>query len=300
MARPVWTGSISFGLVNVPVKAVTAVRDHDVHFHQLDKKSGSRIRNRKVAESSGKQVDADDIEMGFELGKGKYVTFDTDELADLRPASTRAIEVTDFVPLAEVDPIYFERTYWLVPDGDAAKAAYQLLLAAMEDRERVAIGTVVMRNKQYLAAIRPLETALAMSTMRFADEVVPRSKVEGLPKRSAKPEAKALKMATSLVDALAGDWQPDQYHDTFTEELRRRIKAKDAGKEIVEHEEPEATDAKVLDLLSALEASVDAARSGRSRKGRTGKARAAKGRSAKAGSARSGSAKTTARARKSA
>ena len=234
MARPVWTGSISFGLVNVPVKAVTAVRDHDVHFHQLDKKSGSRIRNRKVAEGSGKQVDADDIEMGFEVGKGKYVTFDTDELSELRPSSTRAIEVTDFVPLAEVDPIYFERTYWLVPDGDPAKAAYQLLLAAMEDRERVAIGTVVMRNKQYLAAIRPLETALAMSTMRFADEVVPRSKVEGLPNRRAKPEAKALKMATSLIDALAGDWQPEQYHDTFTEELRRRIKAKDAGKEIVE------------------------------------------------------------------
>jgi DNA end-binding protein Ku len=299
MARPVWTGSISFGLVNVPVKAVTAVRDHDVHFHQLDKKSGSRIRNRKVAESSGKQVDADDIEMGFEVGKGQYVTFDTDELADLRPASTRAIEVTDFVPLAEVDPIYFERTYWLVPDGDPAKAAYQLLLAAMEDRERVAIGAVVMRNKQYLAAIRPLDTALAMSTMRFADEVVPRSKVEGLPRR-AKPEAKALKMATSLIDALAGDWQPDQYHDTFTEEVRRRIKAKDAGKEIVEHEEPEPTDAKVLDLLSALEASVDAARSGRSRKGGTTKARAPKGRSSKTGSARSGSAKTGARARKSA
>jgi DNA end-binding protein Ku len=298
MARPVWTGSISFGLVNVPVKAVTAVRDHDVHFHQLDKKSGSRIRNRKVAESSGKQVDADDIEMGFEIGKGTYVTFDSDELADLRPASTRAIEVTDFVPLAEVDPIYFERTYWLVPDGDPAKAAYQLLLAAMEDRERVAIGTVVMRNKQYLSAIRPLDTALAMSTMRFADEVVPRSKVEGLPRR-AKPEAKALKMATSLIDALAGDWQPDQYHDTFTEELRRRIKAKDAGKEIVEEEKEEPTDAKVLDLLSALEASVDAARSGR-RTGRTAKARTAKRRSAKAGSARSGSAKSSARARKSA
>jgi DNA end-binding protein Ku len=299
MARPVWTGSISFGLVNVPVKAVTAVRDHDVHFHQLDKKSGSRIRNRKVAEGSGKQVDADDIEMGFEIGKGKYVTFDSDELSDLRPASTRAIEVTDFVPLVEVDPIYFERTYWLVPDGDPAKAAYQLLLAAMEDRERVAIGTVVMRNKQYLSAIRPLEGALAMSTMRFADEVVPRSKVEGLPSRRAKPEAKALQMATSLVDALAGDWQPEQYHDTFTEELRRRIKAKDAGKEIVEREEPEPTDAKVLDLLSALEASVDAARSGRSRKGRNGKARATKGRGT-AGPARTSAAKNGARARKSA
>ena len=156
-----------------------------------------------------------------------------------------------------------------------------------------------MRNKQYLAAIRPLDGALAMSTMRFADEVVPRSKVEGLPNRRAKPEAKALKMATSLVDALAGDWQPEQYHDTFTEELRRRIKAKDDGKEIVEREEPEPTDAKVLDLLSALEASVDAARSGRSRKGRAAKAR----RQGPLGEGRlgeAGSAKTGARARKSA
>ncbi len=130
MARPVWSGSISFGLVNVQVKAFTAVRDHNVHFHQLEKKSGSRIRNRKVAEESGKEVDADEIELGFEIRKGRYVTFDKEELDELRPASTRSIEVTDFVGLAEIDPIYYERTYWLAPDGDAAKQAYQLLLGS--------------------------------------------------------------------------------------------------------------------------------------------------------------------------
>ena len=121
MARPVWTGSINFGLVNVPVKAHTAVRDHDVHFNQLEKKSGARIRNRKVSEKSGKEVDADDIEMGFEIRKGRYVTFDKKELEELRPASTRMIEVSDFVALDEIDPIYYERTYWLAPGGDAAK-----------------------------------------------------------------------------------------------------------------------------------------------------------------------------------
>src|SRR5690348_15725176 len=140
MARPVWTGTVSFGLVNVPVKAYTAVRDHDAHFHQLEKGSGARIRYRKVSEDSGKEVDADDIEMGFEVSPGRYVTFSKDELDDLRPESTRSIEVTDFVDLHAVDPIYYDKTYWLGPADDAGKAAYQLLLAAMEGQERVAVG----------------------------------------------------------------------------------------------------------------------------------------------------------------
>ena len=268
-----WSGTISFGLVNVPVKAYTAVRDHDVHFNQLDKRSGARIRNKKVSEKSGREVENKDIEMGFEVRKGRYVTFDKDELDELRPASTKTIEVTDFVPLEEVDPIYFERTYWLAPDGDPARKAYQLLLAAMEDRDRVAIGTVVMRNKQYLAAVRPLDAALAMSTMRFADEVVPRKDIEEVPSKRSKPDAKTLRMATQLIDALAGDWKPEQYHDTFTEELRARIEAKDAGKEIVEAEPEKPEGAEIVDLMAALEASVDAAKGGRRRKSRRGTTR---------------------------
>jgi DNA end-binding protein Ku len=272
MARPVWTGSISFGLVNVPVKAFTAVRDHDVHFHQLEKKSGARIRNRKVSERSGEEVDADDIELGFEIRKGRYVTFDKDEVRDLKPESTRQVEVTDFVALEDVDPIYYDRTYWLGPAGDDGKRAYQLLLAAMEDRKRVAIGTVVMRNKQYLAAIRPLDGALAMSTMRFADEVVDRAEVDGVPTRKSKPEPKALKLATQIIDSLAGDWKPRQYHDTYAEELRKRIEAKDKGKEVVEPETAEPT-ADVLDLMEALEASVQKAKGTRPKR-RTTKAKA--------------------------
>lgn len=260
MARPLWSGSISFGLVNVPVKAFTAVRDHDVHFHQVDKKSGARIRHRNVSESSGREVKDNDIEMGFELSKGHFVTFEREELRSLRPTSTKAIEVDEFVALEEIDPIYYERTYWLAPDGEPGKKAYQLLLAAMEDRGRVAIGTVVMRNKQYLTAIRPLDGALAMSTMRFADEVVPRSAVESLPARRSKPEAAALKMAGQLIDGLAADWNPDKYHDTYVEELRKRIKAKKAGKEIVDETVTTETPANVVDLVAALQASLDKAK----------------------------------------
>jgi DNA end-binding protein Ku len=260
MARPVWTGSINFGLVSVHVKAHTAVRDHDVHFHQIDKKTSSRIRNRKVAAKDGHEVDSDDIQMGFEISEGRYVTFDKEELDDLRPESTRIVDVTDFVALADVDPVYYERTYWLSPDGDAAKQPYQLLRAAMEDRELVAVGTVVMRNKQSLTAIRPLDGALAMSTMHFADEVIPRKDVEEVPDRRTKPDPKMLGMATQIVDSLTSEWKPEQYHDTFTEELRRRIKAKEAGEEITA--EPEApAEPKTVDLMKALEASLDESRS---------------------------------------
>jgi len=262
MPRPVWSGTISFGLVNVPVKAYTAVRDHDVHFHQLDKKTGARIRYEKVSAKSGRDVDADDIEMGFEISEGRHVTFAKKELDALRPKSTKAIEVTDFVALDDVDPIYYERTYWLAPDGEAAARPYQLLRAAMEDTERVAIGTVAMRNKEYLAAIRPLDGVLAMSTMRFADEVVPRKDIDELPARKSKPAAKELQMAKQLVDSLAGDWDPKQYHDTFAEELRSRIKAKDKGKDVVEATADEEPTADIIDLSEALERSLKAERSG--------------------------------------
>ena len=262
MARPVWSGTISFGLVNVPVKAYTAVRDHDVHFHQLDKKSGARIRYEKVSAKSGREVDPDDIEMGFEISEGRHVTFDKKELEALRPKSTKAIEVTDFVSLVDVDPIYYERTYWLAPDGDAASRAYQLLRAAMEETERVAIGTVAMRNKEYLTAIRPLDGVLAMSTMRFADEVVPRKDIDELPARKTKPAAKEMQMAKQLINSLAGDWDPKQYQDTYVEELKARIKAKDKGKDVVEEEPDTKKTADIIDLTEALERSLQGERSG--------------------------------------
>src|SRR5215218_3674539 len=218
MARAIWSGSISFGLVNVPVKAFSAVHDHSVHFNQLEKGTGARIRYLKVSDKSGDEVEADDIELGYEVSKGNYVTVTRKELDELRPDSTRTIDVGDFVALDDIDPVYYDHTYWLAPDGEGATRAYRLLLAAMEDQSRVGIGTVVMRNKQYLAAIRPLDGALAMSTMRFADEVVSRSDVEGLTTSSSAPPAKELKLATQIVDSLSTDWDPERYRDTYTDE----------------------------------------------------------------------------------
>src|SRR5579875_1090415 len=259
MARAIWSGSISFGLVNVPVKVHSAVRDHKVHFHQLDKASGSRIRYEKVAEKSGKEVDSDQIELGYELEKGKLVVVDPEELQELRPATTRTIDIADFVELSEVDPAYYNRTYWLAPDGEAAGRAYRLLVAAMEDRGRAGIGMVVMRNKQYLAAIRAREGALAMSTMRFADEVVPRSDIAGLPSR-AKPDAREMKLATEIIDSLASEWKPEHYHDTYTEEVRELIRAHAKGEHVVVEEAP-AAKAEIVDLMAALEASLAVTRS---------------------------------------
>ena len=274
MPRAVWSGTISFGLVNVPVKAYAAVRDHTVHFNQLDKKTGSRIKYEKVSSKSGKEVSSDDIALGYEVKKGSYVTFDPGEIDKLRPRSTRTIEVTDFVPLDEIDPIYYERTYWLGPASKDAVKGYQLLLAAMEERGQVAVGTVVMRNKQYLAAVRPLDGALAMSTMRFADEVLPKSEIDAIPSRRTKPSPKELKLATQIIDALSAGWDPERYHDTFSEELRDVIKRKAKGEKVVVEEAAEPT-ADVLDLMAALEQSVQAAK----KRGRP-KRRAAKKRSA--------------------
>jgi DNA end-binding protein Ku len=181
-------------------------------------------------------------------------------LEALRPESTKTIEVIDFVALDEIDPIYYERTYWLAPQGDRAIKAYRLLVAAMEDQRQVGIGTVVIRDKQHLAALRPLEGMLAMSTMVFADEVVPRSEVDDLPRRG-KVDPKALKMAVHIIEGLSTGWEPKRYRDTYTDALRSRIAKKQAGKEVVESVEEPA--GRVLDLMAALEASVDAPKSRR-------------------------------------
>jgi DNA end-binding protein Ku len=261
MARAIWSGSISFGLVSVPVKAYAAVRDHSVHFNQLERKTGARINYKKVSDKTGKEVSSDDIESGYEIASGKYVVVEDDELAKLRPRTSRTIDISDFVELARIDPIYYERTYWLGPDGEAAERPYRLLLAAMEAEGKAGIGTVVMRKKQYLAAIRPLDGAMAMSTMRFADEVVPQDDVDALPGKGADPDPKELKLASQIIGSLATDWDPARYHDTYTEELKSLIEAKAKGKDIVveAEEEPEAD---VVDLMQALEASLAAARKG--------------------------------------
>jgi DNA end-binding protein Ku len=272
MPRSIWSGAISFGLVNVPVKAYTAVRDHSVHFHQLDPK-GSRIKYEKVSSKTGREVETDDIKLGFEVTKGHYVELTKDEVEEMQPASTKTIEIGDFIDLAEIDPIFYDHTYWLAPDGDAATKAYALLRDAMEDEQRVGIGSVVMRKKQYLAAIRPVKGALAMSTMRFADEVVPSSDIEGVPKRAGTAKSdKEMKLARQIIGALANDWKPERYHDTYTEELRDLIEKRRKGKKVTVEEAPEEKgDADVVDLMAALEESVKKAKSRKKPAARTRK-----------------------------
>lgn len=266
MAQQVWRGSISFGLVNVGVRAFSATRDQKVRFHQIDSRTGSRIGYDKVAKSTGEKVDKDDIALGYEVEPGRYVTFDPDEVAALRPSATRTIDISDFVDLSAIDPVYYERTYWLVPFDEAAEKAYGLLASAMESEQRVGVGTVVMRTKQYLAAIRPLQGGLAMSTMRFADEVVGIEEYLDL-SEIAEPSTKELDLAKQIIAGLEADWDPEQYHDTYTEELRSLIEEKAEGGELTE--EPEAAGSaddggELVDLMAALEASVEAAKAPRS------------------------------------
>jgi DNA end-binding protein Ku len=277
MARPLWTGSISFGLVNIPVRMFTAQKDHEVSFHQLSKRSGNRVRYRKVDEKTGRELDNDDIVKGYEVADGKWVTFAEDELDELRPESTRTVEIEDFVDLAEIDPIYFEKTYYLAPeDNPGAKRAYELMLAAIKDRGRAGLGRVVMRNKQSLAAIRPVDGVLALSTMRFADEVLAPREVEGLDVGRTQVDTKSKKLATSLIDSLAGPFEPKKYRDTYTAELRKLIKKKAAGETIEPSKPPEPVGANVTDLMAALQASLENKGASKRSAGRSTRSRARK------------------------
>jgi DNA end-binding protein Ku len=265
MARAIWSGTISFGLVNVPVKLYSAVHSKDLQFHQFDPK-GNRIRQKRVSEKTGREVDFSDIVKGYEVKKGQYVMVDPDELQSYKPESTKTVDISDFVDLDEIDPIYYENTYYLAADGKAAAKPYNLLLEAMEKKGKAAIGKVVIRTKQYLAAIRPLDGVLALSTMRFADEVVPTSDVKnGSSGKEASVSSREVNMASQIIDSLSSEWDPSRYHDTYREEVLKLLKKKAEGKEIVV-DEPEEEEGQVLDLMAALEASLQEAKKGGAKK----------------------------------
>jgi DNA end-binding protein Ku len=241
------------------VKLVSATRSKDVRFHQLEEGTGSRVRQRRVSEATGDEVPYENIVKGYELSPGQYVVVEAEELETLAPKATRAIEIEDFVDLTDIDPLFFENPYYLVPDKAAAKP-YRLLVAAMEELQKVAVGRIVLRSKEHLVAIRPVDGALCVETMRYADEVIPVASLDGIPDEDVEPSKRELDMARQLIEALAGDFEPEKYHDEYREQLLALIDKKAAGEEIVAEplvEEP----AKVLDLMAALEASL--ARTGR-------------------------------------
>jgi DNA end-binding protein Ku len=249
----IWSGAISFGLVTVPVKLTGATKSRDVSFNQLDEETGSRIRLRRVSEQTGEEVPQSQIVKGYEIEKGRYVIVEKHELEALTPKASHTIEIEDFVDLDEIDPLYFENPYYVLADEKAAKP-YRLLVEAMTRLNKVAIGRVVLRAKERLVAIRPLDGMLCVETMRYADEIVATDKLD-VPGEDIEVSEKELAMATQLIEALSGDFEPEKYHDEYREQLLSLIDQKAAGQEIVAQPEPEAP-AKVLDLMAALEASL--------------------------------------------
>lgn len=257
MARSMWAGSISFGLVNIPVRVFTAVRQKEIRFHMLHDEDGGRIHLKRVCAKDGEEVPYDEIAKGYELSRGRYVKFSKEELEAIAPEASRAINIEDFVDIADIDPIFYEHTYYLAPDKGAGRP-YKLLLEAMRKTKKVGIARMVMRTKQYLCAIRPLEDALAMSTMSFADEIVSLDELDELPGKSAHPQDRELKMAEQLVDSLTTKWKPEKYKDTHREQVEELIQRKASGEDIVaDMVEPERP-AKVVSLMDALQRSLQA------------------------------------------
>jgi DNA end-binding protein Ku len=261
MARSIWTGAISFGLVTVPVKLYSAVSRKSVRFHQLNGPTGVRIQQKRVDPSTGDEVSYDDIVKGFEIGPDRYVIIEPGELESLDPKKTKTIEIEDFVDLTDIDPILYDHPYYLAPGAGGAKP-YRLLLDAMRESGKVAIAKVVIRQKENLVAIRPMEgDVLGMATMIFADEVVDPDRIDELDSaREVEVNDRELAIAMQLVESLSGEFEPDKYRDTYREEVLALIERKAAGEEIAVQPAAEEDEEPVPDLMAALKASLDAVR----------------------------------------
>ena len=296
MARAIWSGSISFGLLNVPVKLYSATSKQTVRFKELREGDGSRIRHKRVAEEDNKEVPYEKIVKAFELTKDRYVPLTKEEMAALAPEKTRAIEVKDFVDLDEIDPIYFDSPYYLGP-AEGSEKAYSLLAKAMQETGKVAIARFVLRNKEHLAALRANGGILTLTTMRFADEVVPPDELDdALPRKQPKVDKREVQMAQTLIDQLTTDFDPGAYRDEYREQLLSLIERKAEGEDVLAGatpEEPQAT--KAPDLMAALEESIAAVKGDGAGDGRATK-KPAKKKSKKAASKRK-SAKRSSRAK---
>ncbi len=263
MPRAIWSGAISFGLVNVPVKLYSATSPKTVRFHQLSAKTGARIRQKRVDPSTGEEVAFEDIVKGYELSPERYVMIEPNELDALDPKATKTIDIEEFVELSEIDPIYYDHSYYLAPSAGGAKA-YRLLLEAMNESQKIAIGRIVIRSKQQLCALRPIGEALGLSTMLFGDEVLSPDRIDEL---DALAEAEASKreitMAQQLIDSLSAEFDPSKFKDDYRARVLELIEKKAAGEEIAV--QPEAEDeGPAPDLMAALEASLAEVRSGSS------------------------------------
>lgn len=255
MARSVWSGFLSFGLVNVPVGLYPATRDQTLHFNQLHKGTSHRIRYKKVDEETGEEVQNDDIVSGYEIAPDEYIVLSKEELKEAAPGRSELIEITDFVDLDEIDPMYFRQTYYLAPRGKGSDRAYALLRQAMGETTKVGIAAFVLRDKEYLVAVRPGDDVLIVETMYFSDEIRDaKSELDSLPE-NVEFKGRELDIAKQLVNSLSTKWTPDKYKNTYRDRVEALIEEKRKGREVViHHEAPPKTN--VIDLMSALEASV--------------------------------------------
>jgi DNA end-binding protein Ku len=259
MARAIWSGAISFGLVNIPVKLYSAARKKTVRFHQLDSADNSRIQQKRVNPNTGEEVPYEQLVKGYELSPDRYVVVRPEELESVEPKKTRTIDIEDFVELDQIDPIYYDHPYYLAPAEGAAKA-YALLLQAMNDSGRVGIARVVIRSKEQLVAIRPGDGVLVMETLLFGDEVVPPSDLGELPAADELEVGKReVEMAQQLIESLSTDFDPDSYRDSYRESVLELIERKAEGHDVAIQAAPEAP-AEVPDLMAALEASIASAK----------------------------------------
>ncbi len=263
MPRAIWSGSISFGLVNIPVKLYSAVSRKTVHFNQLDSRTNSRIKQKRVSAQTGEDVPYDQIVKGYELASGAYVVVTDDELSALDPKALRTIDIDEFVDLAEIDPMFYDAPYYLAPDR--APKPYLLLAEAMCKTNKVGVARFVMRTKQYLAAVRSMDGHLVLSTMVYADEINDPSSIPELAELAGiELSDKEMVMAEQLIDSLAADFEPDKFHDTYREAVLELIDRKASGQQLVAPAAAAEPD-KVVDLMAALEASVAAAKEARKR-----------------------------------
>src|SRR5713226_1280535 len=237
MARSIWSGFLSFGLVSVPVGLYTATADQTIHFNQLRNGTSHRIRYKKVDEVTGEEVPNADIVNGFDLGGGDYVVVTREELKDIAPGKSETIEISDFVDLGEIDPVHFRQTYYLAPRGKGADRAYALLRQAMHETGKIGIATMVLRDKEHLVAVRPGDDVLILETMYFADEIrSPGEELETLPK-DVRFDGRELEVAKKLVESLTVEWEPEVYHNTYRARIEELIESKRDGHSVVYQEE---------------------------------------------------------------
>ena len=257
MARATWSGFLSFGLVNVPVGLYTATTDQTIHFNQLHKGTSNRVRYKKVDEKTDEELSTDDIVNGFPVGGGEYIVVTREEMQAAAPGKSDVIEIQDFVNLDDIDPKYFRQTYYLGPKGKSADRAYTLLRQAMRETNKVGIATLVLRDKEHLVAIRPGDDVLLLETMYFEDEIRdPKDEIEDLPKTDHS-DSRELKVAQQLIDSLAAKWDPSRYKNTYRDRVEALVEEKRAGNAIVYGEDEDRPRSNVIDLMSALQASID-------------------------------------------